>query len=146
MSYWVKFPKACCVVVYIDIIHKKKQVICQIITFSVTLNGSGTPPSDVADEIRLPAEFRLLPNYPNPFNSCTAIPYHVPKTGRVTMHLFDASGRRVTCLLDAERPPGAYEAYWDSRDASGRPVGSGVYLVRMQTEGYTGKRKLICIK
>jgi len=78
---------------------------------------------------------RLLAPVPNPFNPSTAIRYHLPAGGAVRVAVFDLAGRRVRTLVHDERPRGDHEAFWDGRDDSGREVGSGTYLVRLESGG-----------
>jgi hypothetical protein len=77
----------------------------------------------------------LMAAYPNPFTSGTVIAFNVPKTGPVFLDVFDVRGRRVRRLVGEERDAGAQEASWNGEDESGRPVASGIYLVRLAAEG-----------
>jgi hypothetical protein len=84
------------------------------------------------------------PNHPNPFHSRTRIPFTLPRDGRVSLALFDASGRRIATLIDDEfHFRGGHHASWDGRDSQGRPVPRGVYFSRLSFEGSTLSRKLI---
>ena len=49
--------------------------------------------------------------------------------------VFDLAGRLVRTLIDASLPQGSHEAVWDGRDESGREVGSGSYLARLEFGG-----------
>ena len=69
-------------------------------------------------------------NYPNPFNPQTLIRFTVPATQHVTLHVFDALGRRVAVLVDEVRSAGAHEVAFD---ASSLP--SGMYFYRLQAGG-----------
>lgn len=73
----------------------------------------------------------LLPPSPNPFVDTAALAFEVPQPGRVSLDIFDASGRRVVRVLDAELPAGAHGARWDGRDSGGRRCAAGVYLARL---------------
>ena len=79
----------------------------------------------------LPARLRLGQNFPNPFNPSTIIPYQLPAATRVRLEVFNILGQRVATLVDGERPAGFHTATWNGTDASGRGVGSGVYLYRL---------------
>ncbi|NLP12457.1 hypothetical protein GX408_18805, partial [bacterium] len=77
-----------------------------------------------------PATWRLIGNYPNPFNSSTRIVYHRPEQDRSipTAFLYDVAGRLVRTL---ELGRQGEEVDWDGTDAQGRFVASGVYMVRL---------------
>jgi hypothetical protein len=82
-----------------------------------------------------PMALRLLPCQPNPFNPRTTIKYDLPAAGPVRLSVFDVAGRLVRTLVDDSVPQGSHEAVWDGRDASGREVGSGSYLARLEFGG-----------
>ena len=89
----------------------------------------------------IPASFDLQQNYPNPFNPTTTIRYDIPERCHVLLDAYDVLGRKVETLVDAEKPPGHYQATFDaSRFAS------GVYFYRLQVGSFTQVRKLIVVK
>ncbi len=93
----------------------------------------------------------LLPNYPNPFNPETWIPYHLSKDAEVTLTIHDVSGSTVRALTLGHQSAGIYEsraraAYWDGRNGSGEPVASGVYFYTLTAGEFTATRKLLIIK
>jgi len=49
--------------------------------------------------------------------------------------VFDVAGRLVRTLVDDSMPQGSHEAVWDGTDSSGREVGSGSYLARLEFGG-----------
>ncbi len=77
----------------------------------------------------------LLQNYPNPFNQATTIDYSVPREGRITIGVFDVTGKLVRRLVDRRHTFGHYTAVWDGRDAGNIDVPSGVYFVKMTGAG-----------
>ena len=79
----------------------------------------------------LPAGFTLGPNYPNPFNPSTIIPYQLAASSEVRLEVFNLLGQRVATLVDGERPAGFHTAMWHATDAAGRAVGAGVYIYRL---------------
>ena len=93
----------------------------------------------------LPARFALGPNYPNPFNPSTIIPYQLAASSQVRLEVFNLLGQRITTLVDGERPAGFHTATWHAVDATGRAVGAGVYIYRMTVgvERQTGRMVLI---
>ena len=93
----------------------------------------------------LPARFALGPNYPNPFNPSTIIPYQLAASSQVRLEVFNLLGQRITTLVDGERPAGFHTATWHAVDGAGRAVGAGVYIYRMRVgvESQTGRMVLI---
>jgi len=90
-----------------------------------------------------PARARLATPYPNPFNPRVTVPFTLARAAAVRLAVFDAAGRLVTPLLDAERPAGVTRVVWNGCDAAGRPVASGTYFVRLVTEGAVASRSLL---
>ncbi len=89
-------------------------------------------------------QFELYPNYPNPFNPSTTISFTLPRSGNVEIVVFDISGRRVQTLIDTPLPAGRHQVVWNGRDASNRPVSSGVYFYRLSVDNQVVKtRKMI---
>jgi len=87
-----------------------------------------------------PAGFALRA-YPNPFNPSCKLSFTLPRTGHVSLKVFDVSGREVATLIDAVHPGGLREFDWN---ADGLP--SGVYLARMTAEGAKTTRRLVLLK
>ena len=93
----------------------------------------------------LPARFALGPNYPNPFNPSTIIPYQLAASSAVRLEVFNLLGQHLATLVDGEQPAGFHTATWHATDADGRAVGAGVYIYRMTVgvESQTGRMVLI---
>jgi len=83
-------------------------------------------------------QFRLYQNYPNPFNPQTTIGYTLPRQSRVRLEIFDILGRKIRMLVN--RTQG------DGKDENGRQMPGGVYLYRLQSEGYSLQRKMLIIR
>ena len=100
---------------------------------------------------RLLSETVLLPNYPNPFNPETWIPYQLAEASDVTVSIYAADGKLVRTLDLGHQPVGIYEsrgraAYWDGRNALGEPVASGVYFYTLTAGEFTATRKMLIMK
>ena len=93
----------------------------------------------------LPQGFALGPNYPNPFNPSTIIPYQLAAPSPVRLEIFNILGQHLTTLVDAEQAAGSYRARWDGTDAAGRAAASGVYFYRLTVAGahQTGRMVLV---
>ncbi|MCY3792391.1 MAG: T9SS type A sorting domain-containing protein, partial [Gemmatimonadetes bacterium] len=93
----------------------------------------------------LPERFALGPNYPNPFNPSTIIPYQLAASSQVRLEVFNLLGQHIATLVDGERPAGFHTATWHATDGVGRAVGAGVYIYRMTVgmESQTGRMVLL---
>lgn len=85
----------------------------------------------------VPGAPRIVQNHPNPFNPGTRIVFELPASNEVRLALYDPRGRLVRELSRATWPAGRHAVDWDGRDAAGRDVPAGVYLVRMEAGGAT---------
>ncbi len=98
-----------------------------------------------------PKETMLLPNYPNPFNPETWIPYHLSQGAEVSITIYDRTGATVREIALRHQAAGYYAdrgraAYWDGRNESGEYVASGVYFYRLRAGGYGAVRRMVIIK
>ena len=104
-----------------------------------------------ADPRSLPDATALFPNYPNPFNPETWIPYHLAEDTDVTLTIYDAKGAPVRRLDLGHQPAGYYTdrakaAYWDGRAETGELVASGVYFYSLAAGDYSATRKMLILK
>ncbi|MCH7859938.1 MAG: T9SS type A sorting domain-containing protein, partial [Candidatus Marinimicrobia bacterium] len=95
---------------------------------------------------QVPNEFKLLQNFPNPFNPITTIRFDLPEQTEVNLIVYNILGRVVARLVDDIRPAGYYELRWDGRDRTGRLVSSGIYIVRLVTPTESRSIKLVMMK
>ena len=98
-----------------------------------------------------PKETILLPNYPNPFNPDTWIPYQLAAPADVRVSIYAANGKLVRRLELGHQPVGIYEsrsraAYWDGKNTLGEPVASGVYFYTLTAGDFTSTRKMLIRK
>ena len=96
-------------------------------------------------------ETALLPNYPNPFNPETWLPYQLAAPADVMLTIYDINGRVVRTLDMGHQRAGMYHnrsraAYWDGRNAHGETVASGVYFYTLTAGDFTATRKLLIRK
>jgi hypothetical protein len=108
---------------------------------------TGQPdPTAIGEPAALDA-FALHQNVPNPFNPTTTIHYDVPEAGgKVTLRIFDVSGRLVRTLADGVETQGSKQATWDGRDDRGHRVATGVYFCRLTAPGFTKTRKMVLVQ
>ena len=98
-----------------------------------------------------PKKSALLPNYPNPFNPETWIPYHLSNDTDVQIEIYDTKGVLVRRLDLGHQMAGYYTdrtkaAYWDGKNAFGESVASGVYFYHLSVGDYSATRKMLVLK
>ena len=93
-----------------------------------------------------PARTSLGQNVPNPFNPETAIHYSVAHQSRVVIRIYNVNGALVRTLVDRVQGPGAYVERWNGTDDQGRPLSSGAYFYRLESEGFQDAKKLILLR
>ena len=99
----------------------------------------------------LPKETALLPNYPNPFNPETWIPYQLAKPADVTLTIYDINGNVVRALNLGYQRAGMYHsriraAHWNGKNSLGESVASGVYFYTLTAGDFTATRKMLILK
>ncbi|MCX6162910.1 MAG: T9SS type A sorting domain-containing protein [Ignavibacteriae bacterium] len=96
-------------------------------------------------EISAPAKFNLSQNYPNPFNPVTKIDYQLPADCRVSVKIYDLTGREVMMLFSGSAQAGYHTLTFD-----GSKLASGIYIYKINAEGsgtaYSKIMKLSLIK
>ena len=98
-----------------------------------------------------PTQTALLPNYPNPFNPETWIPYQLAEAADVTVYIHAMNGVLVRTLRLGYQSAGMYRhqnraASWNGRNEHGEPVASGVYLYTLTAGNFTTTRKMLIQK
>ena len=99
----------------------------------------------------IPEKTLLLPNYPNPFNPETWIPYDLAQDADVKIHIYDVNGKSIRQLSLGFKTTGIYRSksravYWDGKNSVGEYVSSGVYFYTLYTEQTQTTRKLVVRK
>jgi hypothetical protein len=88
----------------------------------------------------------LSAGVPNPARGDSRIGYTVPTQGRVSLRVYDVTGREVKTLVDGNVPAGSHEATWDGRDAKGQPVRAGAYFYELNAAGRKVGKQLIRLR
>ncbi len=94
----------------------------------------------------LPAQVEMQGNNPNPFSAQTVIRFATPAQGRVTMRVFDLSGRLVRTLANEDMAAANHSVIWDGADDNGRPLGAGVYFCRLEAQGQVLTQKIMMVE
>ena len=98
-----------------------------------------------------PKKTALLPNYPNPFNPETWIPYDLVRDADVRIHIYNLKGQSIRQLKVGFQTAGTYRtqsraAHWDGRNAAGEPIASGIYFYTLQAGEFKATRQMVILK
>lgn len=106
------------------------------------IKGDGTTAVlDNSERKEIPSEFSLSQNYPNPFNPSTRIHYSLNQSSRISIKVFDLTGKEVANLVNEYKLPGVYSVNFD-----GSKLSSGIYYYQMKAEDFVQSRKFVVIK
>lgn len=87
------------------------------------------------------------PNVPNPFNPSTTVWFDLPRSGELSVTVYDLRGRIVRLLHDGVLEAGRHQVEWDGRDQAGVASAAGVYLLRLETaDGIVRSQKMTLAK
>lgn len=89
----------------------------------------------------IPGKFELSQNFPNPFNPVTKINFAIPKTGFVSLRVYDVLGKEVANLVSGELKAGTY-----SYDFNGANFSSGIYFYRLESNGLIETKQMVLVK
>jgi hypothetical protein len=109
-------------------------------------DGAGGANTLAATDRDLPPAYLLAQNYPNPFNPETRIAFGLPEDGQVRLTVYNMMGQMVRTLVNGPQPAGNHAVRWDGRDDAGRRVASGIYLYRLQANGFESVRRMMLVK
>ena len=115
-----------------------------------TVTNPGDPnskpnPTSVAD-IEVPTAYKLLNNYPNPFNPSTRIAFEIPKSEFITLKVYNINGELIRNIVEENLPAGRFERVWNGKDNNGREVTSGVYIYRLTAGKFNKSARMILMK
>jgi uncharacterized membrane protein len=104
-----------------------------------------TNPSTVAvPPVAAPvARVELSAPSPNPSSATTSLELSLPVATSVDVSVYDASGRRVATLLNADLPAGRRLVQWDGRESSGQPAAAGVFFAHLVTPQGKAVRRIV---
>jgi hypothetical protein len=104
-----------------------------------TTNGGITSIGGEFD--RSPSEYFLSQNFPNPFNSTTAIGFRIENKSNVKITILNAIGEEVAVVLNEEREPGFHQVEFNAAN-----LPSGVYFYQLRAGGFVETKKMLLLK
>ena len=92
-------------------------------------------------DFNLPEIFSSLINYPNPFNPTTMISFAISNDSYIELTIYNIKGQKIKTLTKNEFNKGNYSIIWNGDNENGEPVGSGVYLYKLNVNDKTEAMK-----
>ncbi len=107
----------------------------------IDFNGKFEYSQEIETNVSAPLSFKLDQNYPNPFNPSTKISFSVPKTGNVSLKVYNVLGQEVSTLIN-----GVVEAGNHSVDFNAAQFNSGIYFYKIEAGNFSQIKKMTLIK
>ena len=89
---------------------------------------------------------KLFQNYPNPFNDGTYVEFKLAKQGKYTISILDVNGRILKRFNGNDQLATSFTIYWDGKDDSGKTLPTGIYLYRLETDGFSEMKRMVKVK
>ena len=96
--------------------------------------------------LKIPLEYSLFSNYPNPFNPITSLHYDLPEDGLVNITVYDMMGRIVKTLVNSSQTAGYKSIKWNATNDRNEPVSAGLYLYTIQAGEFRQTKKMVLLK
>jgi hypothetical protein len=103
-------------------------------------------PGEGANVQRIPTDYSLSANYPNPFNPSTTIRYVLPEAAKVRLTVYNVAGRPIRVLVDRHESAGYKLATWDGKNDQGVAVASGIYFCKLESPGFSQVQRMLLLK
>lgn len=117
------------------------------ITYEVTeIDYDSTSTVAGLAEDESPLSMKLYAISPNPSGSDVVIRYSLPQAARVSLKVYDASGRLVKSLADEEQNGGFHSVCWNSKDDSGNSLSSGIYFLKFEADDYRMLERVVILR
>ena len=132
-------------------LHLTDVILADANATAMEVRFSGEPDGTELGPLTPPEETVMLPNYPNPFNPETWIPYQLSVPADVALSIYGADGKLVRKLALGHQPAGVYysksrAAYWDGKNDQGERVASGLYFYTLTAGDFTATGKMLIVK
>lgn len=114
--------------------------------FNSVSNPGDRLSTDVTDITELPSSYRLLNNYPNPFNPTTKIAFELPQSENVSLKIYNINGELIRTVTNENLPAGHFEKVWDGKNDFGKEVSSGIYIYRLTAGKFDRSARMVLMK
>jgi hypothetical protein len=93
-----------------------------------------------------PNNYKLEPNYPNPFSKETLIKYTIKRKIKASIKVYNILGKLLNTLVDKIHDPGYYTIQWNGKDNFGNKVPNGIYFYRLKAGNYIITKKMCLVR
>jgi len=102
-------------------------------------------PNDIEEEPLIEKNFKLMGNYPNPFNGETRIEFYISNPFDFKIIIINPVGQKLRTLNSPKLSVGLNSVIWNGLDDNGNPVVSGpyFYIVNNRNQIFSGKMMLL---
>ena len=107
----------------------------------VDFNGTFEYSNVVDVVVSTPNKFELVQNYPNPFNPTTSISFNLPQAGNVKLAVYNLLGQEVQTLVNGFKEAGLHTVNFEAKN-----LNSGIYLYKLEANGFSSVRKMTLLK
>ena len=108
--------------------------------------STGTTDVRSIKHFKIPNDYALEQNYPNPYNPETAINFAIKEAGKVSLKIYNLQGKLVRTLVDEEKPAGNYSVTWNGTDEQGNKLTSSIFLYKLMVNEFEQTCKMTFIK
>jgi hypothetical protein len=124
-------------------VYNTSKIILPVFQYNIQHTGVYNTPTlvNIKNEPSFVSDYKLHQNYPNPFNPSTEIKFEIPKSGFVSLKIFDMTGKMIGDLVNQNLNPGSYNIVWNAGNVS-----SGVYYYKLITNEFSQTKKMILLK
>jgi len=126
---------------YYTFTEESEKVFLAEVARMVALGGGPTDDVEERKNAAAPSAFALSQNFPNPFNPTTTISFDLPEKSRVRLSLANVLGKEMRKIADVDYPAGHHQVVLNAAD-----LAAGIYLYRIETENFSGVKKLAVVK
>lgn len=97
--------------------------------------------TDVEDRNNIIENYELSQNFPNPFNPTTVISFSIPRSGFVSLTVFNGIGQKVASLISESKVAGKYNVNFKAENLS-----SGIYFYKISVNDFSQTKKMILLR
>jgi hypothetical protein len=116
-------------------------------TYKTYIFSTGVTTSVMEDNnLKALTDYKLMQNFPNPFNPSTTIRYTITSPENISIKIYDVGGQLIKEINEDHTQAGEYNIIWDGKNNFGERVSSGTYFYQLSVGGYVEAKKMILLK